>query len=262
MDINLLNNFMANFLGFGNPNAEYWMIGIEEGTQGEEDPHKIELLLGRYLEAWKEDGCKNLMDLPTFHKKMHFRKDRFDGNIQKQRSWEGPIRTILTFSGYSDVSDQLVLKQQVEQLGRIDSRIGLMELNPLPAPSTMKDVWPYKKLEVSRNIPWLSSRNKYEKRVSEIRLPSMAKVLCGSDSDHAPQLVLLYSSRNFNRSRFEKINSINLVLTQTLTEGKYWSCKKGQTVFAAVHHPNSREKTPPGYYEDVGRMLREFKSNP
>ena len=31
VDASLLNDFISRFLGYGNPNAELWFVGMEEG---------------------------------------------------------------------------------------------------------------------------------------------------------------------------------------------------------------------------------------
>lgn len=51
---------MAGFCGYGNYDAEHWLLGMEEGSGGSVDE------IARRLDAWQSQGEPELADVVTF----------------------------------------------------------------------------------------------------------------------------------------------------------------------------------------------------
>lgn len=252
MDSDLLLSFMAKFVGYGNPDARFWMVGVEEGTQGLTDHHQVEELLGKYLEIWCDSGKPHLLDLPEFHQRMNYATSRFGERAEIQRSWAGAIRILLSYSLEQPVTDEMVKQFQVERLGRSDSDTALMELNPLPAAGTGE--WPYGNLSACGGLEFLSSRSAYERICRKRRLPVMESLLRAAGKG-GPELVVMYSSRNYNRQCLEAITGVALSKCQTDEGVDFWKGQVRNTIVAAVQHPTARRRAGISYYNDVGLQL-------
>src|SRR3954454_15130005 len=61
LDDMLLARYTETFYGYGQYEAPYWFVGLEEGSNGTAE--EIE----RRLLAWRQGGCRELEDARDFH---------------------------------------------------------------------------------------------------------------------------------------------------------------------------------------------------
>ena len=129
----LLQDFMTTFYGSGNYSGDYWFVGMEEG--GGNDL----LQVTNRLNAWIELGKTELVDINQFHVKINPHQ-YFRDPVKLQRTWMQQARIVLASKGLpSSILD--VKAYQRDMLGRKTKETGLLELLPLPSPSTK--VWNY-----------------------------------------------------------------------------------------------------------------------
>ncbi|MGA8809306.1 MAG: hypothetical protein WB973_15655 [Thermoanaerobaculia bacterium] len=139
---------MAGFYGYGQLNASYWFIGLEEGVIA--DLAEFE----RRLYAWDSLGRQQLADMRAFHCEIGGRA-WFSAPVPLQRTWRPLIRTRYVAENLPFDTAELKRYQAVD-LASADGDIALLELRPLPSHS--KSDWIYRSL----NAPELRTREQYE----------------------------------------------------------------------------------------------------
>lgn len=177
LDDDILNAFMRNFFGYGNPHARVWFIGLEEG--GGESEQEI----ADRLATWHRDGGHRLQmeDLAEFH--AGFGDDtRFVENASIQPTWNKIIRTLLVAEGVTPTKE-LIRQYQIERLGRSNGNAALLELLPLPNPSM--DDWDY---ATWSNLPELATRDTYKASLLEHRIASIKGLI----NEYQPEAVVFY----------------------------------------------------------------------
>lgn len=179
----LLTDFMHSFLGYGDLKSDVWFIGMEEG--GGNDIADIE----KRLSAWKELKKTRTVDLVEFHRLID-EGHRFDGeNPKLQRTWAKLIRAQISFekdrNDVSVIETSSVREFQSSRLGREKSKTCLLELLPLPSPST--NVWHYSNFSA---LPILQSRGQY----TEEMVPKRIKMLQNLIREHSPSQVVFYGT--------------------------------------------------------------------
>jgi hypothetical protein len=134
LDDTLLQQYMAGFCGYGDHEADYWLVGLEEGSTGTMDE------IASRLNVWHARGRPELDDLVGFHEQTGLGSRYFGTRPRLQATWGRLIRVLLAAQGIAPTREQ-VRQFQATELGRIGGRNSLMELFPLPACSTGH--WPY-----------------------------------------------------------------------------------------------------------------------
>lgn len=160
LDDSLLSAFADGFYGYGNLEADYWFIGMEEG--GGDSLADIE----RRLTAWDRRGRHQLEDLREFHLEIGV-TGYFMERPALQTTWSKMIRIVLSAEGRHPTTDELRVYQR-DKLGRHGGSTALVELLPLPSPSTGH--WLYS--DISR-LPPLRSRDAYRALYTERRAQAL-----------------------------------------------------------------------------------------
>ncbi len=231
-DASLLEHFINRFYGYGNYQGDYWFVGMEEG--GGNSFADVE---GR-LNAWKARGKQELEDLAEYHIAIGV-ISLFRERPKIQSTWGKLIRTLLAIKGYSPTADQ-VRQYQRDGFGRITGKTCLLELLPLPSPST--NHWIYGQ---HSQLPYLVDRDTYRKTLLNGRIKQLQQRI----TQYHPKVVLFYSFGY--REYWQVIASVDFLLT---TEGVYIG-SNGSTIFIITRHPVA-----PGlsndYWHRVGYAIR------
>lgn len=144
----LLSDFARLHYGYGDFRGDFWFVGMEEG--GGDSFEDIE----RRLQTWRKRGGLELDDVAEYHKEMgitHLFRER----PRIQTTWGGLIRILMATKGRTPSTDD-IREYQRDCLGRTVGETCLLELLPLPSPSTKH--WFYG--EHSR-LPYLVNRDAY-----------------------------------------------------------------------------------------------------
>lgn len=88
----LLQQFITTFYGSGNYSGDYWFVGMEEGGGNDLDQ------VTARLNAWKDLGETELVDIYDFHIKIHY-PEYFADPVKLQRTWMQQARVILASRG-------------------------------------------------------------------------------------------------------------------------------------------------------------------
>lgn len=236
----LIKSFMKEFYGYGNYLGDYWFIGMEEG--GGNDCNDI----NKRLCAWDTLGQPELADLYQFHYLIgitHF----FQPPVKLQTTWSKLIRLLLSAQGKFPIS-QDIRDYQIRLLGRIDGETCLLELLPLPSPSTNQ--WIYAKCF---DLPKLKSREEYKNYCLPYRISHLRQRI----SHHKPKLVVFYG---FNYLKhWQAIANVPLIHYPSLSPPIYIGCNN-DTLFIVIKHPVARG-VPNTYFEQVGKIARKLLKN-
>ena len=227
---------MSEFFGYGAPNATFWFVGMEEG--GGDSFKEIE----RWLSCWDQRGRRQLEDLRAFHEA--FGEHRWHLHRQLQKTWSHLIRIYLS-ANFRSTEEDVVCEYQVEKLGRDGEDTALLELFPLPSPSTSS--WHY---GTWSTLDALASRESYVKKLARPRIESLRRLLTESH----PKAVVFYGTTyrdiwkqitpTGGRSQWFEVAGSTIELTEH--EG---------TAYAICAHPSKRGISS-GYFSTLGRKLR------
>lgn len=138
-DDQLLEEYMQAFYGYGNYSGHYWFVGLEEGGG-----NRVEETVSR-IKGWKDRGGKELEDLMERNSIGGGSKFFRDSPVA-QTTWKQLIRILLAAQGGQATLTDVKLYQR-DHLGRRNDDTCLLELLPLPSPSTNNWVYgPYTSL--------------------------------------------------------------------------------------------------------------------
>ena len=241
---NLLQQFAETFFGFGNLRHPLWFIGMEEG--GGRDYWEIE----RRLSVWNQRP-QALVDLVEFHRKAFPDDEKVKGFFTPtvkhlQRTWNGLIRTFLSYQGEEAIRTELVKEFQGSKLGRENingNGVALLELFPLPSPG-LKD-WKYKEWS---SLPFLKTRDIYREKIAAIRVDGVKKLI----QAHSPQVVVFYGFSY--KGYWERIAG---PLDEKMEGIDAYSSFSRKTHFVLMKHPVAR-KVNNSYFETLGKYLRKL----
>ncbi|WP_373507935.1 hypothetical protein [Thiocapsa sp.] len=236
LDDVLLTAYMSEFFGYGTSNANFWFVGMEEG--GGDNFKEIE----RRLSCWDQRGRRQLEDLRAFHEA--FGEHRWHRDRRLQPTWRHLIRIYLS-ANFHSTDEDAVRDYQVDKLGREGGDTTLLELFPLPSPSTSN--WRY---ETWSTLPSLASRESYKEKLIHPRFEGLNRLI----SENRPQAVVFYGTtyRNiWNRfiptsGRFQRFEVAGSTIELSEHQG---------TAYAICAHPSAPGITS-GYFSTLGRKLR------
>lgn len=174
-DDTLLDDYMQGFWGYGVANAEYWFVGMEEG--GGDSFEEV----NQRISMWDKRGRNPLEDIYEYHMDINVPK-WFQKNAPIQPTWNRLIRVLLASKGEIP-EKELVRSYQIEQLGRSNGEVCLIELLPLPSPTTNR--WLYSK---HSDNPTLSNRTWYTQEIGISRDSKITKLII----KHQPKFVMFY----------------------------------------------------------------------
>jgi len=175
-DDQLLEDFAQNFYGYGNYKADYWFIGMEEGGG-----NSVTDISSR-LNAWIKRGRRELENLAGYHAEFGI-SNLFGPNHKLQSTWGKLIRVLLSAKGPLPTIDE-VRKYQGLHLGRSSGDTCLLELLPLPSPSTNN--WLYGQ---HSQLPYLTNRETYKQMFITLRIALLKDRII----EHGPKVVIFYS---------------------------------------------------------------------
>ncbi|MBZ9731542.1 hypothetical protein LB467_17795 [Salegentibacter sp. JZCK2] len=177
-----LENYINTFFGYGNWNATYWFIGIEEN--GGYSPEDVNLR----IDSWEKYGTE-LIDCKRHHVNIGLK--RFFTEGLRQKTWWGLIRLRNTIEG-KEISTETIRSVQKENWGQIKSSNLLIDLFPLPSPSV--ELWNYRNWYTNEwdnlGLTYLKTREKYFEKISKKRIKRLKEKL----NKHKPRVVIFYAS--------------------------------------------------------------------
>lgn len=171
----LLEAFAETFYGYGSYGGQYWFIGLEEGGGGSAEE------IGRRLSAWDRRGRRELDDVAEYHREIGV-GCYFGPRARLQTTLKQLARMALAADGLGDTTEA-VRTYQGAHLGRRGGDSCLLELLPLPSPSTAR--WGYGERSM---LPQLASREKYRQRYVTMRAGRIKERI----HEFSPRVVFFY----------------------------------------------------------------------
>jgi hypothetical protein len=226
-----LNDFISTFYGYGSYEAQYWFIGMEEG--GGDTLEEIE----QRIRVWDQRGRHELEDMKAYHLALGL-SQYFTEPTKSQSTWRQLIRIVLSTQNKSSFLDDLKLYQR-ESFGQWKGEASLIELLPLPSPSTAQ--WLYK----AWSIPELQSREIYRASFAPLRAAFIKEKI----ETHHPAYVVFYSLQY--REWWELIANIPFTRHE-----RFLTAADDYTRYVIAPHPVSPGVTNRDY-ESIGQWLRE-----
>lgn len=171
---------LFRFLGYGNPNASYWFIGMEEGTSGDDEiQDNIDVRIRLF---------DDVMDLHIAHDQQHLKWPICEQS-KYPSVWVFMAKIVAALKGKSDWADTMKAKAYIcEHLGCAGQETFLAEMLPLPKRSAAK--WPtiYETLFVTREL--------YEKAILAQRTEMLRTTI--KSLQPQPKFVFCYGATHYN----------------------------------------------------------------
>ena len=229
----LIQEFCLGFYGYGNLNADYWFIGMEEGGK-----NTIQEFYKNYIESWdKKESVDFLKGLNEETEQMYF-----SDNAKIQRTWGGIINILLSIENIP-INRENIIDYQKTRLGRIIGNNLLLELLPLPHRSISE--WDYHSLE----LPYFDTRRNYRKYYLPKRIEHIINLLKVSN----PKVVVFLGvSKPYLKSwreiiGFKKNDDITFPFIKKIE----------RTVFVICKHPAAYGING-NYYPEIGINIRNL----
>jgi len=234
MDLNddLLQHFMTTFYGSGNYAGDYWFVGMEEGGGNDLDQ------VTARLNAWVELGEAELVDIYKFHIKINY-PEYFTDPVKLQRTWMQQARIILASKGLTAFTS-VVKDYQRDIIGRQNSETCLLELLPLPSPSSV--VWNY---EHWSNLPFLKDRKAYR----EYCIPWRTEHIRSQISIYKPKVLVF-----LGLSYLEYWQAVAGQSVRFVDQGDYWAGQADGTNYIVAKHPATKGISN-AYFETIGSYI-------
>lgn len=232
-DDQLPDEFAHSFYGYGNYAGDYWFVGMEEG--GGDSFADV----NKRLNVWKESGKRELEDVAGYHFELGI-THLFEGKIKIQKTWRGLIRILFGYKDELPTTEQ-VREYQKKTLGRLDNETCLVELLPLPSPSTSH--WLYAQ---HSQLSYLVNREKYKQKFLAWRIAHLQQRI----KEYKPKAVIFYSFSY--QDYWRQIAEQDFV---TEFDGARFNHNK-ETVFAMIKHPVAHGVTSEYFYK-VGKTISE-----
>lgn len=233
-DDQLLHDFMHTFCGYGNFHGAYWFIGMEEG--GGDTFEEV----SRRLTVWTHRGRQTLEDVAGYHIDLGITHP-FSGKVKLQPTWAKLIRVLLSAEGRTPTKEDIRACQQ-QQWARRSGNTCLLELLPLPSPSTQH--WLY--AEHSR-LPELASREQYRTEWAPQRVFVLRRFIAA----YRPRAVICYGLSY--RQHWEEIAGAAML---PALDGEIYAHTSTDCVYVAMKHPAATGVSS-DYFHTVGRFIRE-----
>ena len=230
----LLQNFMSGFYGSGNLLGDYWFVGMEEGGGNDLDQAT------KRLNAWVELGRKELVDICEFHLKINF-PYYFKDPEKLQKTWMQQARIVLASKGSPSSTDEVRVYQR-DVIGRKNGETCLLELFPLPSPSSKSrnyDFW--------SDLPFLKERKTYR----DYCVPWRAEHIRSRIEEHRPKIVVFMGHGYFDY--WKSIAGQDFKFDE---KGGFWARSSGGTTYVISKHPAAKGVTN-AYFENIGIFLSE-----
>jgi len=232
----LLEAFITSFYGFGNYQAPYWFVGMEEGGKATYTD------IVKQLEIWDKWGRKELIDVIEYAHEIGFTQ-WYGDRPRLQSTWRNLIRVFLIAEG-KPTDNETMRQYQKNSWGTKGGDICLMELMPLPSPDATS--WLYDKIS---KVPYLTSRKTYEKYVVGSRIAHIQDRIMR----YQPKAIVCYGSKH--DKYWKKIAGIES--WKKSSEGvRYW--KNNSTLFISTKHPTRSTNE---HFHNIGKLIVKLKSD-
>ncbi len=252
-DRELFDKYATDFLGYGNLNADVWLIGKEEGSQGEKNEQVNKHIFEEHLKYWNGIGRPLVMDMVSYHqeflkKNKRNYEEKFSDYAKSQKTWRGLIRILWVMQNSKDTNGKVpsiveILEIQKKQFGRKDTNLLLIELMPIPAPST--SYWCY--------TDYYPSRHDYFRKVSEPRIDLIRKKIFDPICTK-PRLVIFYGEQKQYIKKWVKIIEPAIFKIIELSGQILRYADMKDTFFICIPHPAKRG-IENDYFHSVGRFV-------
>ncbi len=213
---------LLNFIGYGNLNAPFWFLGMEEGSGGIQKLHadpkqnaiENEKLLERNIEK-RLRFRENIMDLQEAHNNQHLNWEYWKPEITRFPSvWVYMARFVRALGNEqaSDWWDTEKAKVYIRtKLGVVHSasETFLTELLPLPKRSA-KD-WP----NLYKVLMGYSRRQDYESEELRPRIKTLSQII----AEKKPEYLLCYGESNYDS--YKKIIEVASEQWKTIPETRF-----------------------------------------
>lgn len=230
-DDELLEKIVNTFYGYGNYQANYWFIGMEEAGGDFKD-------INNRISIWSNRGKQELEDLAEYHIAIGY-GEMFQLGAAIQPTWNKLIRTVLSAKGVENIDKEDVRKYQINLLGRKNQETCLLELLPLPSPSLAH--WIYSQ---HSRLPFLANKNSYENYCLEKRISHLRSQI----KEYKPKAVIFYGK--LYEYSWRKITSVEFSSSpEGLLIGK--NC---HTLFVIAKHPIAFG-VPNEYFHNIGKSI-------
>ncbi|HST03829.1 MAG TPA: hypothetical protein VLQ48_03750 [Chloroflexia bacterium] len=236
-DPRLLTEFIDTFYGYGTYSAPFWFVGMEEGGG-----HTLEENL-RKVTNWHNHGCKELGSFMA-DSQSGVATRWFCNHPPVQSTWGKLIRILLAAQGRQHITADHLRDYQRDHLARSNGDTCLLELLPLPSPTTGH--WLF---DEYAGLPQLKTRDAYKEYYGRLRALHIAQRV----QEHGPAVVIFYSFDSWYRQYWELIAGVPFV-EQSGPQGTFYFASNSRTSFAIVKHPVSRGLTN-HYWHWVGETL-------
>jgi hypothetical protein len=245
LDDRLLQDYAATFFGYGNYQAPFWFIGLEEGGGG-----SFTEIEGR-LTTWQDRGRQELEDVYEYHVQIGARLQIsaahwFGPSPRLQSTWKQLCRIALTAKGQSIDNDALRY-YQAQRLGRRTEETCLLELLPLPSPGT--DRWLYKDLS---QRPELADRSIYANHYAMRRAAHIQQRV----AEYCPPVVTFYGIQARYREWWGNIADAVF----DWVDGGWYRAVRAGTLYLVIAHPAAKGVTN-DYFDRVGQVVQEWMYN-
>ncbi len=222
---------MRRFFGYGSWDAKLWFVGMEEG--GGESMDEIE----RRLKSWdRRDDLADLAQYQAAIGEMRWCSNR----ATIQRTWGKLIHIALTAKG-QPADTESVRRYQRDRFGRHGGDEAVIELLPLPSPSTSE--WLYQ----SSGIPTLASRKRYQDSIQPMRISAIRERI----AKHRPEAVIFYGIGY--KAQWEAIARMKFV---SVPGSRFATSAGGGTAFVLSPHPVAKGASNSAF-DAIGLWLRE-----
>jgi hypothetical protein len=230
-DDQLLDEFVHNFYGYGNYGGGFWFVGMEE--EGGNSFTEVD----KRLSTWARRGKRELEDVAAYHAEIGITR-YFAGKPKLQRTWSNLIRIFLCHVGQGPTPEQ-VLEYQRTSLGRLNGDTCLVELLPLPSPSTGH--WLYAQ---HSHLSYLADRREYQQSCLALRIAHLRQRI----NEQKPKAVVFYGLSY--RKHWQAIAGVDFQLQPNgISVGR-----NGSSLFVMTKHPVARGVTNE-YFHQVGRLI-------
>ena len=232
-DDRLLAAFMGNFYGYGNYQGPYWFIGMEEG--GGDSFAEV----SKRLAIWDQRGRGELEDVVDYHLALGIDYPFVD-HPKLQPTWAKLIRVLLSMEGQPPTKDE-VRRFQQSSWARSSGNVCLMELLPLPSPSTSH--WLYGQ---HSKLPALADRASYREHWSPLRVQALRQRIAA----YKPRVVVFYG---FSYSEYWR--AIAGGELQPALAGDLLVRRDAEQLYGVMKHPAATGVTSE-YFHEAGLFLR------
>jgi hypothetical protein len=230
LDKNLIHDYCLDFYGYGNPEADYWFVGMEEGGV-----NTITDFYDHYIRDWGKEASIDILTGINQEAKIKY----FSEGAKIQRTWGRLIRIILSIKNQK-LDIEIIRNFQKDKLGRIEGNNFLLELLPLPNKNMSE--WLYGCL----GIPTLMTREIYSDFYLQKRIEGIQNLIV----EGKPKVVIFYSTTPQYVTSWKSIIGSDCEITDGLFIRKF-----DDVIFCICKHPAARGLKN-DYFDKVGNKIR------